>query len=106
MRSGHVTVLQINDTHGYLEPHPELVCQERTATYPTLGGYATMAEYCREVRAERHGAVILLDNGDTFHGTHPVVQSKGGDPAVAGGARRRTSSAPSRPIRLRRWVAI
>lgn len=51
--------------------------QGRTATYPTLGGYATMAGYCREVRAERHGAVILLDNGDTFHGTHPVVQSKG-----------------------------
>lgn len=38
MRSGSVTLLQINDTHGYLEPHPELVWQGGAASYPTLGG--------------------------------------------------------------------
>jgi len=77
MRSGRVTILQVNDTHGYLEPHPELVWRGHGAEYPTLGGYARIAGYCRRVRAECDGAVVLLDNEDTFHGTHPVVQSKG-----------------------------
>jgi sulfur-oxidizing protein SoxB len=77
MRSGRVTILQVNDTHGYLEPHPELVWQGTSAAYPALGGYAKMAGYCRDVRKECGGAVVLLDNGDTFHGTYPVVRSKG-----------------------------
>lgn len=77
MRSGHLTILQINDTHGYLEPHPERVWESRAPRFVTLGGYATMAGYIRDVRDEREGAVLLLDNGDTFHGTYPVVHSKG-----------------------------
>lgn len=77
MRSGSLTVLQINDTHGYLEPHPELVRQGAEATYPTLGGYARIAGLFQQVREERRGAVIALDNGDTLHGTHPAVTSKG-----------------------------
>ena len=76
-RPGRVTILQVNDAHGYLEPHPELMWEGREASYPALGGYAAMAGYCRAVRAERPGVVVLLDNGDTFHGTYPVVQSKG-----------------------------
>jgi sulfur-oxidizing protein SoxB len=62
MRSGRVTILQVNDTHGYLEPHPELVWQ----------GPAVV-----DIREECGGAVVLLDDGDTFHGTYPVVRSKG-----------------------------
>ena len=77
MRSGRVTILQVNDTHGYLEPHPELIWNGREADYPILGGYAVMAGYCRDVREECSGAVLLLDNGDTFHGTYPVLQSRG-----------------------------
>lgn len=71
-----VTLLQINDTHGYLEPHPELVWEGSTPRFPTLGGYARIAAYFARVRAERPGAVVALDNGDTFHGTHAAVSSK------------------------------
>lgn len=46
----NLTVIQINDTHGYLEPHPELVWTE------------------------------VGDNGDTFHGTYPAVKSRGEAP--------------------------
>jgi hypothetical protein len=69
MRSGRVIIRQVNDSHGYLEPHPELMWNGREADYPVLGGYAVMAGYCRDVREECSGAVRLLDNDDTSHGT-------------------------------------
>lgn len=77
MASGSVTIIQINDVHGYLEPHPELVWQGTEAAFPRLGGYARLAALLQNLRRERPGAVVALDNGDTFHGTYPVVQSQG-----------------------------
>ena len=62
MRSGNVTLLQINDTHGYIEPHPELVWRGDEGIHPTLGGYARIASIFRDTRKERPGAVISLDN--------------------------------------------
>jgi 2',3'-cyclic-nucleotide 2'-phosphodiesterase (5'-nucleotidase family) len=72
-----ITLLQINDTHGYLEPHPELFWHGDEAEYRTSGGYARLLTIFKQVRNERNGAVIALDNGDTFHGTFHAVQSKG-----------------------------
>ena len=72
-----ITLLQINDTHGYLEPHPELFWNAGRAEYRTSGGYARLRTIFRQVRAERDGAVIALDNGDTLHGTFHAVESKG-----------------------------
>jgi len=72
-----LTILQINDTHGYLEPHPELFWQGDRAEYRTMGGFARLRTIFTQVRLERPGAVIALDNGDTFHGTYHAVQSKG-----------------------------
>lgn len=72
-----ITLLQINDTHGYVEPHPELVWEGSTPRFPILGGYARIAGYFKRVRAECPGTVIALDNGDTFHGTHAAVSTKG-----------------------------
>jgi 2',3'-cyclic-nucleotide 2'-phosphodiesterase (5'-nucleotidase family) len=43
MRTGNITLLQMNDVHGYLEPHPELVWYGSEPRYPILGGYARMA---------------------------------------------------------------
>ena len=34
-----LTILQINDTHGYLEPHRELFWQGDKAEYRPSGGY-------------------------------------------------------------------
>src|ERR1035437_5760998 len=72
-----LTILQINDTHGYLEPHSELFWQGDKAEYRTSGGYARLLTILKQVRSERNGAVIALDNGDTFHGTFHAVHSKG-----------------------------
>ena len=72
-----LTILQMNDTHGYLEPHPELFWESSGAVYRTAGGYARISALFKQIRAERNGAVVTLDNGDTLHGTFPAVHSKG-----------------------------
>ena len=77
MKQSELTIIQINDTHGYLEPHPELVWNENGPTYPTMGGYARIATLLKLARKNNIGGVIALDNGDTFHGTFPAVWSKG-----------------------------
>lgn len=72
-----ITLLQVNDTHGYLEPHPELVWHGANPQFPILGGYARIAGYLNGVRSESPHAVLALDNGDTFHGTYAAVSSRG-----------------------------
>lgn len=72
-----LTILQINDVHGYLEPHAELEWLGAVEHYPMRGGYARIAALFNEARAENPEGVLALDNGDTFHGTYPVVQSRG-----------------------------
>lgn len=80
MGSGKLTFLQINDTHGYLEAHPELFWQNNRAVYRTAGGYSRIRQVFDQIRKERgKDAVIALDNGDTLHGTFAAVNSKGAD---------------------------
>ena len=72
-----ITVMQLNDLHGYLEPHPELFWDGDHATYREAGGLARISTLLKEARSENPRGVIALDNGDTIHGTYPVVRSKG-----------------------------
>ena len=76
-RVQNLTIIQINDTHGYLEPHPELVWTAAGPAYPIMGGYARIATLLKQARNESRGGVLALDNGDTFHGTYPAVVSEG-----------------------------
>lgn len=69
-------ILQLNDLHGYLEPHAEAVRNGNRVEYRTLGGLARIATAFEQVRATNEH-VITLDNGDTFHGTYAALQSKG-----------------------------
>lgn len=71
----HLTILQVNDSHAYLRPHVELFREQRREVYRQAGGYARIATLFKQIRAERQ--VIALDNGDTFHGTYPAVESHG-----------------------------
>ncbi len=75
--SRKLTILQLNDLHGYLEPHPEVFRGAGEFTYRSCGGLARIATYFKQVRTENPGAVLALDNGDTFHGTYAAVQSRG-----------------------------
>ncbi|MDO8874757.1 MAG: 5'-nucleotidase C-terminal domain-containing protein [Pseudolabrys sp.] len=77
MADRKLTLFQMNDTHAYLEPHPELVWGVSGPSYPIMGGYARIATLLARVRKENPGGVIALDNGDTFHGTYPAIISKG-----------------------------
>jgi 2',3'-cyclic-nucleotide 2'-phosphodiesterase (5'-nucleotidase family) len=73
-----LSFLQINDLHGYVAPHLELIRTDAGDwQFATLGGLARIATIFDEVRAEAPGSVIALDNGDTFHGTHLAVSSRG-----------------------------
>lgn len=71
-----LTIIQMNDTHGYVEEHWEHFWDGDYETYKKVGGYARMKAHVDNLR-QRHDNVLMLDNGDTFHGTYPVVQSKG-----------------------------
>lgn len=72
-----VTLFQINDTHGYLDPHPELFWAGDTQSIETMGGFARIAAILADARAQAPGTVLAFDNGDTFHGTPAVVKSRG-----------------------------
>jgi 2',3'-cyclic-nucleotide 2'-phosphodiesterase (5'-nucleotidase family) len=70
-----LTILQVNDSHAYLRPHMELFRGHGTVIYRQAGGYARIATLFHRIRREH--PVIALDNGDTFHGTYPAVESNG-----------------------------
>ena len=72
-----LTILQMNDTHGYIEEHWEQSRNGHELVHFKAGGYARIHSYVSKVRKEKDEAVLFLDGGDTFHGTYSVVLSKG-----------------------------
>jgi len=79
MTGKRLTIIQLNDSHGYLEPHPELIWNGDHAVFRELGGIARIASLFEQIRNETNDHTITLDNGDTFHGTYPAVASNGKD---------------------------
>ena len=75
--SQNLTLLQVNDTHSYLENHPELFWNGEQAEYRKAGGYARIRTLIKKITSEENGKVMALDNGDTIHGTYQAVKSKG-----------------------------
>jgi len=73
----HLSLVQVNDVHAYLELHPELFWVGDHAEYRMVGGYARIAALINAIRAEQPGRVIALDCGDTLHGTYPAVKTQG-----------------------------
>ncbi len=71
------TLFQLNDVHGYLNLHQEVFPGFEDFTYRQCGGYGRVATVLREWRAQ-YPASLLFDGGDTFHGTRPVVETRGG----------------------------
>ena len=76
-RPAHLTLLQLNDLHAYFEPHAEIVWDGEAPRFVEMGGLARIATAFTEARADAAGAVVTLDNGDTFHGTYAAVKSRG-----------------------------
>ncbi len=71
----NLTLLQVNDLHGYLAPHAEIFDLNRVEEVRSGGGIERIAALFGAVR--READVIALDNGDTFHGTMAAVQTRG-----------------------------
>ncbi len=71
-----LTILQINDTHSYLELHNEHFYGPEGIEVRKAGGYARLKHLVEEIRKEEEH-VLLFDNGDTIHGTYDAVKSKG-----------------------------
>ena len=53
--SGITTLLQINDTHGYLEPHQEMFWNGSQAVFRITSGYARISALFQQVRQEQRG---------------------------------------------------
>ena len=72
-----ITLIQMNDSHAYLDLHQEVFPGPQGPVFRKVGGYARIASLVKQIRAESPGRVMFLDCGDTFYGTHPVQASKG-----------------------------
>lgn len=76
-QSKHLTILQMNDSHAYLDLHWEMFIENGEERYQKAGGYGRIATVFKQIREENPNGVLTLDNGDTFHGTYPAVSTKG-----------------------------
>ncbi len=79
-------ILWTNDTHGYLTPlyHREegdAGFMDRAKRQGKVGGFAHIASLVRRQRAQLPGRTLLLDSGDSWHGTVVPVRL-GGTPVV------------------------
>jgi 2',3'-cyclic-nucleotide 2'-phosphodiesterase (5'-nucleotidase family) len=72
-----LTIVQMNDSHAYLDLHPEIFWEHGKPVYRPAGGYARIATLLKQIRADAPGRVLFVDGGDTFHGTYAAVQTKG-----------------------------
>lgn len=72
-----LTVLQLNDSHAYFDLHQEVFRKGGQAVYRQAGGYARIAALANQVRAANPEGTLFCDCGDTFHGTYPVLESRG-----------------------------
>ena len=71
-----LSIFYLNDVHGYLEPHAELFYRDGKEIIERAGGYASISTKIMELK-NQHRNTLLFDGGDTFHGTLPLIQSKG-----------------------------
>ncbi len=76
MAAGRVTLIQQNDIHAQLAPHPEHFWRGGTAEYRRAGGLAEAATIVQRIRRMEPDA-LLVDCGDAIHGTLPAMRTDG-----------------------------
>jgi 2',3'-cyclic-nucleotide 2'-phosphodiesterase (5'-nucleotidase family) len=75
--SKKLTLLQLNDSHGYLDVHQELFWKGHQPHHRLVGGFGRLKSIMDSAR--REGPTLVLDGGDTIHGTYPAVHNQGED---------------------------
>ena len=74
MKDANLRILWTNDTHGYLSPNfhreeGDADYADRAKIEGKLGGFAHIATVVNRQRAQAPDKTILVDGGDTWHGT-------------------------------------
>ncbi|VAX25120.1 5'-nucleotidase [hydrothermal vent metagenome] len=77
-----LTILWTNDTHGYLHPlyHKEIDEDnylEIAKKEGKIGGWANLATLIKKLRSKAPDSTLLLDAGDTWHGTGLALFTRG-----------------------------
>jgi sulfur-oxidizing protein SoxB len=70
-----MTIVQVNYMHAYLKSHSEFFYSANGISFSQAGGYARIKTLFDHY--QKQGPTLILDNGDTIHGTYEVVQEKG-----------------------------
>ena len=71
-----LTVVQMNDSHSYVDLHQEMFWQGGQAVYRPAGGYARIGAIVKQIRAANQERVLFCDCGDTLHGTFPALKTQ------------------------------
>jgi 2',3'-cyclic-nucleotide 2'-phosphodiesterase (5'-nucleotidase family) len=77
--SDKLTIVQLNDSHGYILPHSELFFKDGKEIYKEAGGYARITTLFKKIKKHNPEGTIILDNGDTIHGTYLAIKNRGKD---------------------------
>lgn len=72
-----LNIIQLNDSHAYLDLHQEVFWQGGDTVYRPAGGFARIATIVKQIRTQHPERVLFCDCGDTFHGTFPAVKTQG-----------------------------
>lgn len=76
METKKLTLIQINDAHGYFKPHKEVFFEAEGFHVKEAGGYARIKTLVDSIRTQNENS-LFLDCGDTFHGTFITTQTQG-----------------------------
>lgn len=72
----NITIFQQNDTHGCMAMHDEFYWHGNKPVLKKAGGLARINQYVKNVKEQKEN-VLFFDGGDLFHGTLPLVESRG-----------------------------
>jgi 2',3'-cyclic-nucleotide 2'-phosphodiesterase (5'-nucleotidase family) len=76
-RVQHLTILHTSDMHGQVEVHDEFFWEDGRAVFKKRGGFATLRTMFSAIRKDAPGTVLLVDGGDTIHGSAIAALSEG-----------------------------
>lgn len=88
-RPPHITSRDFLETYGIAPGSAEAYALTEVdfvalaATYGRMGGLDRLATLVKAIRAERAGAALLLEGGDSLQGSWGALQTRGGDMAQA-----------------------
>ena len=72
-----LTVIQMNDSHAYLDLHQEMFWKADQAVYRPAGGHARIATLVKQIRSSNPERTLFCDCGDTLHGTYSAQMTQG-----------------------------